>query len=101
MPDMLTELERIIADRKANPQPGSYTNTLFEAGIARGAQKVGEEGVEVVIAALAQDRDALIGEISDLLYHLLVVMAQRDVTLKDINAELARRHHSKSASDQE
>ncbi len=101
MTDMLTELERIIADRSANPQAGSYTNTLLDAGIARSAQKVGEEGVEVVVAALAQDRAALIGEISDLMYHLLVVMAQRDITLDDINAELARRHHTRAAPDQE
>lgn len=92
MPDMIVELEAIIADRKANPKPGSYTNTLFDKGLNRIAQKVGEEATEVVVAALGQDRDAQVGELSDLFYHTLVLMAQLDISLDDVRAELARRH---------
>lgn len=90
--DMLATLETLIAERRANPQPGSYTNRLLEEGRPRMAQKVGEEGVEVVIAALSQTRELQIGEISDLFYHLLVLMNELGITLADVQAELARRH---------
>nr|PZN54397.1 MAG: phosphoribosyl-ATP diphosphatase [Chloroflexota bacterium] len=93
MPDMLHELENIILDRRANPQPGSYTNRLFEAGLNRSAQKVGEEATEVIVAALGQDRHEQIGELADLFYHTLVLMAQLDIRLGDVEAELHRRHH--------
>jgi phosphoribosyl-ATP pyrophosphohydrolase len=95
MKDMLRELEAVILDRKQNPKPGSYTNKLLEEGINRTAQKVGEEGVEVVVAALAQGRDQQIGELADLFYHALVLMARLDITLDDVNAELERRHQPK------
>jgi phosphoribosyl-ATP pyrophosphohydrolase/phosphoribosyl-AMP cyclohydrolase len=90
--DMLNELEAIIADRKAHPQPDSYTNTLFNKGTPKIAQKVGEEAVEVVIAALAQTRERQISELGDLFYHTLVLMAQLDIRLDDVRSELARRH---------
>lgn len=89
---MIAELEKIIADRKANPQAKSYTNSLFDAGRNKIAQKVGEEATEVIIAALGQGRDEQIGEISDLFYHVLVLMADLDLSLADIEAELRRRH---------
>ncbi|TVR19022.1 MAG: phosphoribosyl-ATP diphosphatase [Anaerolineaceae bacterium] len=89
---MITELEKIIGDRKANPQAKSYTNSLFEAGRNKIAQKVGEEATEVIVAALGQGRDEQIGEISDLFYHVLVLMAELDLSLADIEAELQRRH---------
>jgi phosphoribosyl-ATP pyrophosphohydrolase len=92
MPDMLSELQALIAERKQNPKAGSYTNRLLDEGISRIAQKVGEEGVEVVVAALSQTRELQIGEISDLLYHTLVLMAHQGITLDDVYAELARRH---------
>ncbi len=92
MPDMLRHLEGVIQDRKANPKPGSYTNRLLDEGINRTAQKVGEEGVEVVVAALAQGREQQIGELADLFYHTLVLMARLDITLDEVNAELERRH---------
>jgi phosphoribosyl-ATP pyrophosphohydrolase len=92
MPDMLRYLEGVIQERKANPKPGSYTNQLLNEGINRTAQKVGEEGVEVVVAALAQEREQQVGEIADLFYHTLVLMARLDITLDDVNAELERRH---------
>lgn len=90
---MLESLQAIIQERKRNPRPESYTNKLFDKGIEKITQKVGEEAVEVVVAALSQSRDRQIGELADLFYHTLVLMAQLDLTLEDVNAELARRHH--------
>jgi phosphoribosyl-ATP pyrophosphohydrolase len=92
MSDMLNELEAIIGDRKANPKAGSYTNSLFDSGVNKIAQKVGEEATEVIVAALGQGRQEQIGELSDLLYHTLVLMAQLGITLDDVRAELERRH---------
>jgi phosphoribosyl-ATP pyrophosphohydrolase len=92
MSDMLNQLEAIIRDRKANPQPGSYTNSLFDKGLNKIAQKVGEEAVEVIVAALGQGHPEQIGELSDLFYHTLVLMAQLDISLEDVCAELERRH---------
>ncbi|MBZ0283468.1 MAG: phosphoribosyl-ATP diphosphatase [Anaerolineae bacterium] len=90
--DMLNRLEAIIRDRQANPKDGSYTNTLFEKGVNKIAQKVGEEATEVIVAALGQGRDEQIEELSDLFYHTLVLMAQLGITLDDVQAELERRH---------
>ncbi len=89
---MFQELFKIIQDRKANPKPGSYTNSLFDAGLPRMAQKVGEEGTEVVVAALSQDNERLIEEIADLTYHVMVLMAAKGVTLEDVAGELEKRH---------
>ena len=82
----------IIEERKNNPTDGSYTNSLFQKGLPKIAQKVGEEGTEVVVAALAQDDQRLISEIADLTYHTLVLMAARNLSLSDIVSELERRH---------
>lgn len=90
--DMLYRLQAVIEARKRNPASGSYTNALLDAGLEKMAQKVGEEGVEVVIAALCQDRERQVAELADLFYHTLVLMAALDVTLDEVNAELARRH---------
>lgn len=87
----LTNLYTIILSRKTNPKPGSYTNTLFDAGLPRIAQKVGEEGTEVVVAALAQDNARLTEEIADLTYHVLVLMAAKGLTPEDIVQELEHR----------
>ena len=95
MSDMLNKLETIIHDRKLNPVDGSYTNQLFDRGLHKIAQKVGEEATEVVVAALGQGRDRQIGELSDLFYHLLILMAQLDITLDDINISLEERHVQK------
>lgn len=92
MTQMLEHLEAVIQQRKANPPPGSYTSSLFAAGNNKIAQKVGEEATEVIVAALAQDREAQVNEIADLFYHTLVLMAQLDVSLDDVCAELERRH---------
>ena len=95
MSDMLNALETIIHDRKTNPVDGSYTNELFDRGLNKIAQKVGEEATEVVVAALGQGREQQIGELSDLFYHVLVLMAQLDITLDDINISLKERHVQK------
>lgn len=89
---MLDQLYGIIQDRKANPKPGSYTNQLFEAGLDEIAKKVGEEAVEVVLAAARQGKDRLISELADLTYHALVLMVQSGISLDDVRAELERRH---------
>jgi phosphoribosyl-ATP pyrophosphohydrolase len=89
---MLFELEAIIHDRKNNPREGSYTNSLFDKGLNKIAQKVGEEATEVIVAALGQGREEQIGELADLFYHTLVLMAQLGITLEDVEAALGRRH---------
>lgn len=91
-PNFIAELEKIILDRKENPAEGSYTNRLFEKGINKIAQKVGEEATEVVIEAMDRNNKLLKEEISDLMYHLLVLMVERGVTLDDINLTLQNRH---------
>ncbi len=91
MSDFLTTLAQLIADRKANPKPGSYTNTLL-ADPAKAAQKVGEEATEVVVAALAQSEERLTEEMADLLYHSLVLLETRNIRFADVLAELEKRH---------
>jgi phosphoribosyl-ATP pyrophosphohydrolase len=91
MSDFLTQLAALIADRKANPKPGSYTNTLL-ADKAKAAQKVGEEATEVVVAALAQSEERLVEEMADLIYHSLVLLETRDVRWADVMAVLEKRH---------
>ena len=81
-----------ILERKANPKEGSYTNYLFEKGIDKILKKVGEEATEIVIAAKNPDSDELKYEICDFLYHMMVLMAERDVNWKEITRELASRH---------
>jgi phosphoribosyl-ATP pyrophosphohydrolase/phosphoribosyl-AMP cyclohydrolase len=88
----LEYLEQLIQDRKNNPQESSYTNSLFQKGIQKIAQKVGEEGVEVVIDAVAGNREPLKGEAADLLYHLLVLLAASDLKLSDVIGVLETRH---------
>ncbi|HEX7370328.1 MAG TPA: bifunctional phosphoribosyl-AMP cyclohydrolase/phosphoribosyl-ATP diphosphatase HisIE [Rhodanobacteraceae bacterium] len=88
----LAALDALIATRDVQRPPGSYTTSLFESGVRRIAQKVGEEGVETALAAVAQDDEALCGEAADLVYHLLVLLRARGLSLKDVTAVLARRH---------
>lgn len=95
MSDMLNKLEAIIRDRKLNPAEGSYTNQLFDEGRGKIAQKVGEEAVETIVAALDQSRREQVGELADLFYHLLVLMAELDVSLQDVELELQKRHQSR------
>lgn len=88
----ITELYNIILDRKKNPKPGSYTNSLLDAGLPRITQKVGEEGTEVVVAALSQENERLVEEIADLTYHMLVLMAAKGITPVEVAGELEKRH---------
>lgn len=92
MTSILNRLEALIAARRDQPKAGSYTNALIDAGLPKITQKVGEEAVEVIIAALAQDKPHQIAESADLLYHLLVMWSELGVSLSDIEAELAQRH---------
>ncbi len=94
---MLNDLYAIIADRQAHPQPGSYTNSLLEAGTDAILQKVGEESVEVILAAKGQGRQRLVEEVSDLFYHTLVLLVSQGVSLQDIEMELSQRHTSPKA----
>jgi phosphoribosyl-ATP pyrophosphohydrolase/phosphoribosyl-AMP cyclohydrolase len=86
------QLDALIARRERERPDGSYTTRLFEGGVRRIAQKVGEEGVETALAAVAQDDDALRGEAADLVYHLLVLLRARGLGLDDVAATLALRH---------
>ena len=89
--DGLAELDALIEQRERERPQGSYTTTLFEAGVRRIAQKVGEEGVETALAAVAQDEAALLGEAADLLYHLTVLLRVRGLSLEDARRVLATR----------
>ena len=82
----------MIRNRKENPKPGSYTNYLFDKGIEKILKKVGEESTEVVIAAARDKREEVVYEVSDLAYHLLVMMVETGVKPEDIVKELAGRH---------
>lgn len=85
------EVFDVIKDRKLHPKEGSYTNYLFDKGIDKILKKVGEEATEIVIAAKNPDKEEIKYEISDFLYHVMVLMAEKDVSWKDITKELARR----------
>lgn len=82
----------VIEDRKKNPSEKSYTTSLFNDGLTKIAQKVGEEGTEVVVAALAQEDQRLIEEVADLTYHTLVLLSARGLTPANVVAELEKRH---------
>lgn len=88
----LAELDALVARRERERPSGSYTTRLFEGGLRRMAQKVGEEGVETALAAVAQDERALLEESADLLFHLLVLLRARGLGLGDVVQVLAARH---------
>lgn len=88
----LADLDALIAQRHAQRPAGSYTTELFDSGVQRIAQKVGEEGVETALAAVGQGDDALLGEAADLLFHLMVLLRARGLSLADVAARLAERH---------
>jgi phosphoribosyl-ATP pyrophosphohydrolase/phosphoribosyl-AMP cyclohydrolase len=90
--NFIFELENIITDRYESPVAESYINSLRQKGLNKIAQKVGEEGVETVIAALAESRTDLINEASDLVFHLMVLLKEKDLTLQDIALNLEKRH---------
>lgn len=90
--DIVQELVSTIRDRKTSPVEGSYTNYLLDKGIDKVLKKVGEEAAEVIIASKNVDKNELIYELSDLVYHSLVLMEIQNVTLDEIRKELERRH---------
>ncbi len=89
---MLGELQRIVEDRKANPEEGSYTAYLFSKGVDKIAKKTGEEAVELVIAAKNKNKEEIVGECADLFYHTLVLLCDAGVKLSDVCTELKNRH---------
>ena len=95
----LAELDQLIEQRRLNPaaEPGSYTVRLLEKGLARIAQKVGEEAVETIIDAMAGNRAGLPGEAADLLYHLLVLLRASGSSLEEMLAVLRQRHQTIAA----
>ncbi|WP_299342112.1 bifunctional phosphoribosyl-AMP cyclohydrolase/phosphoribosyl-ATP diphosphatase HisIE [uncultured Pseudoxanthomonas sp.] len=88
----LSELDALVAQRERERPADSYTTRLFEAGVRRIAQKVGEEGVETALAAVAQDEAALLGESADLLYHLIVLLRSRGLSFAEAVGVLRERH---------
>jgi phosphoribosyl-ATP pyrophosphohydrolase/phosphoribosyl-AMP cyclohydrolase len=90
--NFIFELENIINDRYENPVEGSYINKMRSKGLNKIAQKVGEEGVETVIAALAETEEELIGEASDLVFHLLFLLKEKGLSIQDIAKNLEKRH---------
>lgn len=89
---MLYKLFEIVEDRKNNPVEGSYTNKLLNGGFEKVAQKVGEEAVEVIIAAGGEVRQRTIEESADLIYHLFVLLVQQGISLTEVEGELQKRH---------
>lgn len=85
-------LEAIIQERKKNPMPGSYTNQLFDSGINKVAQKVGEEAVELIIEAKDDNKELFLNEAADLMYHYLVLLTAKGYQLEDVLAVLRQRH---------
>jgi phosphoribosyl-ATP pyrophosphohydrolase len=87
------DVERRVHERAQASAETSYTRKLLDRGVAQCAKKLGEEAIETAIAAVAEDRPRLIAEAADLIYHLLVVLEARGITLAEVEAELAARTH--------
>ncbi len=90
--NFLSQLEEVIISRKDESPENSYTAHLFSRGTTKMAQKVGEEGVEVALAAVAETKDDLLGECADLFYHTLVLLRDQHIDLKEVMAVLQQRH---------
>lgn len=91
-------IDRVIQDRIANPTENSYTHKLISRGLNKVAQKVGEEAVEVVIAALAETREEYLGEFTDLIYHSLVLLHAQGMSLADVAEVISERHRLKTVT---
>ena len=89
--DELKKQYETALDRKNNPEEGSYTTYLFNKGLEKILKKVGEESTEVIIASLSDSKEDLVGEINDLIYHVLVLMVEKGITLEDVEEEMIRR----------
>ena len=87
----LKNLYQTALARKNNPQEGSYTSYLYEKGLNKILKKIGEETTEVVVAALSESKEDLIGELNDLFYHLVVLMVEKGITLEDVEREMIHR----------
>ena len=90
--EMFGRLQRIVEDYKNNPEDGAYTSFLFAKGVDRIAKKMGEEAVELVIAAKNPDKDCVVGEAADLLYHTMVLLSARGVKISEVCKELCKRN---------
>lgn len=90
---VLKELSEVIKDRKMNPQEGSYTAYLFEKGIDKILKKIGEESAETIIAAKNSNKNELINEISDLTYHILVLLAELEIEVEEVEEVLKNRRN--------
>lgn len=88
---VLTDLYQVVLGRKKEPQEGSYTCYLFQQGIDKICKKVGEESAETIIAAKNGAAEQTVGEVADLIYHLMVLLAAQDIPLEDVLTELERR----------
>ena len=99
--DIVERVIERIRDRKDNPVEGTYTSYLFKEGLDKILKKVGEETTEVVIGAKNDDREELTNELSDLLYHVLVLMELKNISVSDIKRELISRNHTKEGSKSE
>ena len=88
---VLDDVYAIILDRKSNPKEGSYTNYLFDKGLDKILKKIGEEASEIIIAAKNPDPEDIKYEISDFMYHMMVLMAEKGVTWEEITQELSQR----------
>lgn len=91
MSDILRRIEQVIEQRKTADPADSYVASLLAKGEAKMAEKLGEEAVETIVAALAEDKAALTGEAADLIFHLLILLSGKGVSLADVEAELSRR----------
>jgi phosphoribosyl-ATP pyrophosphohydrolase len=90
--EFLNQLGSVIEQRKVSAKKDSYTTELFSAGRARIAQKFGEEAVELIIASMQNDASRTVSEAADLMYHLLVLLSEKNLSLADVASELRRRH---------
>jgi phosphoribosyl-ATP pyrophosphohydrolase/phosphoribosyl-AMP cyclohydrolase len=95
----IAQLDLIIQDRIAKRPEGSYTTRLLDQGTRRIAQKVGEEGLELALAAVAQSDEEVVGEAADLLYHTLLLLRVKGLSIADVSAELHARHAASKARD--
>jgi len=94
MTDILDQLYARIQSRKINPPPDSYTAKLFAAGEDEIVKKIGEEAIEVIVAAKGQGNERIVSETADLIYHTMVLLASRGIEWRAVEAELARRYKS-------
>ena len=90
---LLYELQEVVQEVKSYPKDGSYTSSLFTIGEDEILKKIGEEAVEVILAAKSQGSERLVAESADLLYHLIVLLVEKGLTLQDVEQELKRRRN--------